>query len=75
MTLSLIKQTPACKTIALGLALSLSLSAIAKDISSIQYLAMQGDRFSQYELASAYYVGKGVEQNYSQALEWYKKSG
>lgn len=68
MTLLLVKQTPVYQAIALGLAFGLSVSAIAKDISSIQYSAMQGDRLSQYEMASAYYLGKGAKQNYSQAL-------
>ena len=37
-------------------------------------LAEQGDASAQYNLGIMYAFGKGVPQNYTQAMDWYKKA-
>lgn len=37
-------------------------------------LAERGDRFAEYTIGRCYYQGKGVEQDYKKAVEWFKKS-
>ena len=46
----------------------------AEDISSIMSKAEQGDIEAQYNLAEMYTQGKGVPQDYKQALTWYEKA-
>jgi TPR repeat protein len=36
--------------------------------------AERGDASAQFDLASAYYYGKGVPQDHSEALRWYQKA-
>ena len=45
-----------------------------KDQASIIERSKQGDAQAQCELASLYYLGKGLPQNYSEAARWYLKS-
>jgi TPR repeat protein len=40
----------------------------------LSLLASQGDLASQYNLGVAYYNGKGVPQNYREAVKWYQVS-
>ena len=37
-------------------------------------LAVQGDPLAQYQLASMYHQGLGVQQNYTDALYWYQQA-
>ena len=42
--------------------------------AEFQKLAEQGDMKAQAHLGYMYYVGEGVEQDYTQAVKWYKKA-
>jgi hypothetical protein len=42
--------------------------------AEFQKLAEQGDKKAQAHLGYMYYVGEGVEQDYTQAVKWYKKA-
>jgi hypothetical protein len=44
------------------------------DIESLMYAAAQGNAIAQYHLASYYFKDEGVQQDYRQAFEWFKKS-
>ncbi|RKZ05637.1 hypothetical protein DRQ32_12165 [bacterium] len=44
------------------------------DFSGYEERARQGDARAQFYLAEMYYSGKGVAQDYQQALHWYQKS-
>jgi len=44
----------------------------AEHINTLRARAVQGDPKAQFYLASAYYRGKGVPQDYAEALRWYK---
>lgn len=41
---------------------------------AVQSAAEQGDAKAQFELATAYFQGIGVEQDYQQAFKWYQKA-
>src|SRR6266404_3875145 len=41
-------------------------------VNSLRARAAQGDPKAQFNLASAYYRGKSVPQDYAEALRWYK---
>ncbi len=43
-----------------------------KRTNALRARAAQGDPKAQFNLASAYYRGKGVPQDYAEALRWYK---
>lgn len=43
-------------------------------LSSAQFKAEQGDAVYQNELGIVYLRGEGVEQDYTQAQEWFKKA-
>lgn len=45
-----------------------------KAFEEFSTLANQGDRASQYELASLYYQGLGAEQSYTEAAYWYQRA-
>lgn len=40
--------------------------------STTRMRAEQGDARAQFDVASAYYLGKGVPQDYTEAFRWYK---
>ena len=42
--------------------------------SASRIRAEQGDAKAQFELGSRYYYGRGVPQNYAEALRWYRKA-
>jgi len=42
--------------------------------STTRTRAEQGDPKAQFDLGSAYFYGKGVPQDYVEALRWYKKA-
>ena len=44
------------------------------EIEQIRLLAEQGDVISQARLGYRYYVGEGIDQNYSEAEKWFRKS-
>lgn len=43
-------------------------------IEVIRQVAEQGDAWMQSFLGDCYYEGQGVEQDYSQAVYWYRKA-
>ncbi len=45
-----------------------------KEFQNLQRAAEQGDAQSQYQLASYYFSGDGVEQNISEAIKWFLKA-
>jgi len=45
-----------------------------KDFEQLKKLAEQGDINAQCDLASMYYIGKAMPQNYAEALKWFKKA-
>src|SRR5437016_4624152 len=45
-----------------------------KIIAATRARAAQGDPKAQSKLASIYYYGKGVPQDYAEALRWYRKA-
>jgi uncharacterized protein len=42
-------------------------------LSETRRLAEEGDRFAQYELARAYFYGKGVPQDEAEGVRWWRK--
>ncbi len=46
----------------------------AEHINVLRARAAQGDPKAQFGLASAYFYGKGVPQDYVEGLRWYKKA-
>ncbi len=47
---------------------------LAEDARVSRVRAEQGDAKAQSKLASTYYYGKGVPQDYTEALRWYRKA-
>jgi TPR repeat protein len=47
---------------------------LAEDAKVCRVRAEQGDAKGQYELGRMYYQGKGVPQDYVEALRWYRKA-
>ena len=54
-----------------GLNMPVSLSQECEDLIK---KAMEGDAVAQNRLGVRYYDGKGVEQNYEEAIKWFRKS-
>lgn len=52
----------------------ISLSAAAAHFNQTQHLANQGNAIAQHNLGVAYANGEGVSQDYTKAVEWYKKA-
>jgi len=52
----------------------LTFRRLAKDAIAYRIRAEQGDAESQFKLGSMYSRGKGVPQNYGEAVRWYRKS-
>lgn len=47
-----------------------------KDINTLLNLAAQGDNRARGQIGSMYYYGRGgVEQNYTEAVKWFKAAG
>lgn len=44
------------------------------DISSVRKMAEAGNVKAQFHLGNCYYIGKGVAQNYTEAVKWYTKA-
>ena len=44
----------------------------ASDFQTLERAAEQGDASAQYLLGDRYYLGKGLPQNYAEALKWYR---
>ena len=53
---------------------ALLLSACSSDFDEVSAKAEQGDARAQYNLGSMYYNGKGVTQDYKEAVKWYTKA-
>jgi TPR repeat protein len=47
---------------------------LAEDAKVCRVRAEQGDAKAQYKLAGLYYQGKGVQQDYAEAVTWYRKA-
>ena len=47
---------------------------VAEPVSALRARAEQGDPKAQCDLGSAYYYARGVQQDYSEALRWYRKA-
>jgi TPR repeat protein len=47
---------------------------LAEDVQTTRDRALKGDSDAEQKLAAMYYYGHGVPQDYSQALEWYRKA-
>lgn len=48
--------------------------SISQECEELIKKAMEGDAVAQNDLASCYYSGKGIEQNYTEAVKWYRKA-
>ena len=63
--------------LALGLCLascSTTSRSLPKDFKSLKALAEQGVAPAQFNLGLKYYGGKGVSQDYKEAIKWYRKA-
>ena len=58
----------------LSLSFGLTLPAVSADFATTQAIAEQEQADAQYRLGFKYYMGKGVEQDYAKAFEWYLKA-
>jgi TPR repeat protein len=47
---------------------------LAEDAKACRVRAEGGDAKAQYELGARYYEGKGVAQDYGEAVRWYRKA-
>src|SRR2546427_751393 len=45
-----------------------------ESLSDLLARAQRGDAAAQYNLAGIYYLGKGVRQDYAEAVKWYRKA-
>jgi len=50
------------------------LSACSSSYEELRTKAEQGDATAQYDLANMFFDGKGVKQDFSESLAWFKKS-
>ena len=53
----------------------LATSSLPADIKTLRKQAEAGDAKSQYSLGEAYYFGRGVTQDYAEAMKWYRMAG
>jgi len=49
-------------------------TGLCQTVSACRKAAEQGNAWAQDKLASMYYAGQGVAQDYTQALFWYRKA-
>jgi len=56
------------------LSLLASLSVGASELTDIKTLAEQGNAPAQYALGMRYSTGKGLPENYVEAVKWYRKA-
>ena len=61
-------------TTALVFAASCQLVMADQAFDALMAKANSGDTYSQYQVAEAFYLGKGAPQDYKQAALWYKKA-
>lgn len=47
---------------------------VAEDVITTRARALQGDSDAEQTLGAMYYFGRGVSQDYAQALQWYRKA-
>jgi len=47
---------------------------LPKDLPSLLKLAEKGDALAQFNLGSMYDNGEGVEQDFKEAVKWYRKA-
>ena len=48
-------------------------AATAQSIATLKKQAASGDADAQMKLGSAYYFGRGIQQDYVEAAAWYRK--
>ena len=60
--------------IALALLAGLVAPVSADDSSAVRTLAKQGDASAQFALGTMYRDGQGVEQDFAEALRWWRKA-
>ena len=53
---------------------ALTARQLANEVTACRVGAERGDAKPQFKLGSMYYHGKGVPQNYHEALDWYRKA-
>ena len=63
----------ACTILAIGLVAGRTLAQDNIPITDLKMRAQAGDKTATRQLAEAYYLGKGVDQDYKQAAQWYEK--
>ena len=59
------------------LSLGLAQAVLADDVSDFKktlQVAEQGNAQAQFSLGKMYYEGQGVRQDYTQAVQWYRKA-
>ncbi|TNI10976.1 hypothetical protein CF134_19790 [Aeromonas salmonicida] len=49
-------------------------ASTASDVPQVIQAAEQGDASAQYNLGGMYYYGRGVPQDYKQAITWFHKA-
>lgn len=47
---------------------------VAEPVSTLRARAEQGDPKAEFDFGSAYYYGKGMQQDYAEGLRWYRKA-
>ena len=47
---------------------------LAEDVQTTRARALTGDSDAEQKFGAMYYYGQGVPQDYSQALQWYRKA-
>lgn len=62
------------KFLQVAMAIMLCSSAFCADIDAKKKAAEQGDATAQFSIGRAYYSGRGVPQNYKEAMKWYQKA-
>lgn len=63
-----------CANLAVMLARGSAPAQDSASISDLKVRAAAGDKTATRQLAEAYYIGKGVDQDFKQAAQWYNKA-
>ena len=48
--------------------------SVTKHVQCLRQQSEQGDILAQYLLGDFYYVGRGIPQDYAEALKWFHRS-
>lgn len=60
--------------LALLVGLTVSATAEIPSFENVKAKAEKGDKYSQFEVGVAYIYGKGVRQDYGNAMKWFRKA-